>query len=1130
MRQADFVHLHLHSAFSLLQSTIRLPQLMKRARDYRLPALAITDHGNLFGAIEFYDLAYSHGIKPIIGCELAVAPAELTETEHVNCSALAPHLVLLARNQKGYQNLVQLVTHAHSRGWQPEPRITESQLYDHHRGLVALSGCIRGELPTWLLKADHQRAKERATEYLEIFGRDCFFIEIQPPFTDAHRQLNESLITLARQLDLQIVATANSHALYSGELELLRILAAIKLGVTVAEVAPRVEHLFLSPEEMKAEFAHLPEAIAATVDIAERCNLDLNLGKIQFPTFPLEKGQDAMAVLRQQTENGLTARLSTERKDSGSNYSERLKHELKIVEQLGLADYFLIIADFVRFARERGVPVGPGSGSAGSSIIAYTLGITEIDALRHGLLFERLVNPLIPEFPDIDLGFDMEMREEVHQYLRLKHGQDRVAQIVSLMTMQMRTAIRDLEKVLTVPREDVEAPVQGTADSALERSELRSSGLPSQEDSNLEKQRKILDLASSLEGLPRQVSTHATGLVIGDAPLAQQIPLYRGPKDEWVSQYNMRALKRVGLVKFDLIARKTLTVIRKALTAIGDDSAFTPAMRELSSDDEAAFALLCRGEIAGIPYFENSRARDLLTKWQPRSWHDLLVLLVLIRPATLESGMTDRLLQTRKNGRLEDSYPSDDAEIILFDLDLNQLVCRTTGWSTEKADQICRLLMRAEEEQAESLRMEFIAEAEARGHERELAESIWANLGRSAGLVVDKSKMVAQALTVLQAAYIKARFPKHFMASLLSCELRQPDLLVAHVEAFHQEGFTLLPPDINLSEAEFSVEEEGIRIGLTAIRQVSQATAEAIVQSRRESGPFESLFELCSIVDREHLGKRALSALVKAGALDSFNCPRQQLLEMLPEMVEQARRGQIALFDSCAPELQDLADFSASADWDHSVKLAQEKESLGFYLSGHPLSKFRAMLQELSPGGTERFSKLPADSQGFLGGIVDQVKVISSRKKEPLHFLRLEDFEGSLEVVVFADVYAECQQCVRKGATVLVNGRVVQENGVTRLVASSIMPLEEAVIRLAASVHLHFNVEGLTAQALRELRRLIGSEPGSCPVYLHFYVGQRAEVVQRLPLTSDVRPTLEFRNKLTEAFGEKCLEVHYRSA
>jgi DNA polymerase-3 subunit alpha len=1133
MRQADFVHLHLHSAYSLLQSTIRLPQLVKKAREYRLPALAITDHGNLFGCIEFYDLAYSNGIKPIIGCELTVGPAEETESEKESSAEPATHIVLLARNRKGYQNLLQLITKAHSQGWQQEPRISSDQLYQHHQGLIILSGCHRGEIATRLLKEDRQGAEAKAAEYMEVFGREFFFVELQPARTDLHRILNERLVSLARQLNLHVVATANSHTIDPGEAELVRILTAIRLRTTVKEIPPPLEHGFLSPEEMKAEFAHLPEAITTTMTIAERCNVDLNLGKIHLPKYFLEKGQDAMALLRQQAVEGLDAQLPSSR-PGGGDYRKRLDAELKTIEQLGLADYFLVVADFVRFAREKGVPVGPGSGSAGSSLTAYALGITRIDPLQHDLLFERLINPLSPEFPDMDLGFGMEMREKVHQYLRSKYGQDRVAQIVSLVTMQPRTATRDLKKVLALSREDVNGAPGDTEQAPEGEVERKTSGLQLEEELSAAPQSKVLELAAALEGLPRQVSTHATGMVIGDGPLVQRVPLYRGPKDEWVSQYNVRALKRAGLVKFDFIARKALTVIRKVLDLIGDESDLSVALEALPLNDEAAFELLRSGQVGGIPHLEGARARDLLLKWQPRQWQDLIALLALVRPVALESGLTENFLRTQQDGQQEESFPrsadkrvGDGTAFLLFDVDLTRRIARTTGWSLEKADELCRIMMKGEEE-AEDIRLEFIESAEGKGYDRDEAETTWSTLERSAGVVAERSKTVAQGLTVLQAAFLKARFPEHYMAALLSSELRQHDLLAAHVEDCGRENLRLLPPDINGSGVEFNVETGGIRVGLAAVRHVSQATATAIVKARRERGPFHSLFELLTSVDLEHLGKRALDGLIKAGAMDSFRCGRQQLHEMLPEVVEQARRGQMALFDHCDMESQSVPGSSPAVEWDEATKVSREKEALGFYLSGHPLSEFRAMVEELAPGGTARLGDLPGDSQSRLGGVVEEIRMVSSRKGEPLRFLRLEDFNGSVEVVVFEDVHAEYQKYIYQGALLLVSGRVAKESGQVRLVADEIMLLEEAAADMASSVHLQLTVEGLSGEPLKELKQLLKTHPGSCPVYLHFGVGQQTVVVQKLPTSFRIRPNKELQGRLIKQFGKDCLEVRYQ--
>jgi len=1117
MRQADFVHLHLHSAYSLLQSTIRLPQLVERARQYRLPALAITDHGNLFGCIEFYDLAYNKGIKPIIGCELTVDPIDETESEQEGSTDSANHLVLLARNLKGYQNLLKLVTAAHSQGWQQRPRITTSQLYDHHQGLIILSGCQRGEIPTRILQDDHQRAKVRAAEYLEVFGSESFFIELQPPVTEADRTLNDSLLSLARQLDLQVVATANCHALDVGDSDLVRILAAIRLGIPVKEIPPPAEHGFRSPEEMKAEFAHLPEAIASTIAIAERCNLDLDLGRFHLPKLPLEKGQEAMTVLRQQAEEGLRQRLSSNRTEAKSDYSQRLDYELKTIERLGLADYFLVIADFVDFARARGVPVGPGSGAAGSSLTAYAVGITKIDPLQNDLLFERLINPLNLEFPDIDLGFGMEMREEVHQYLRSKYGEAQVAQIVSFVTMQPRTAVRDLGKVLDLSPADLEDEVEG--------GEAPPAG---------EGKRRVLELAAALEGLPRQVSTHATGIVIGDGPLVQRVPLYRGHKGGWVSQYNVRALKRAGLVKFDLIARKALTVFRKALELIGDESDLSAAIKDLPLDDEAAFALLSEGKVGGIPYLEGARAKSLLLKLQPRDWQGLLVLLALIRPVALESRLTERFLRARQDQSPAQSLPVTTVEnetggtgLLLFDVDLNKYIVRATGWSPARADELCRLLMKGEEEEAENIRSAFIEQVEGKGSKRGAAESIWAMLESSAGVVANKSTTVAQALTVLQAAFLKARFPEHYMAALLSSEYRQHDLLAAHVEVCRQEDLRLLPPDINASGVEFTVEREGIRVGLAAIRHITRTTAEAIVLARVENGPFNSVIELCTGVESEYLGKRGLEALVKAGALDSFHCGRLPLHQMVPAVIEQARRGQMALFDSCDLDFQSPPSASAQTEWDESAKLAHEKAVLGFYLSGHPLSEYRSLMEKLTPGGAARLRNLPVDSRGRLGGIVEEIKVIRSRKNEPLHFLQVEDFSGSTEVTVFDDVFGKYESCIYAGALVLVSGRVAKEGGRVKLVADDIVSLEAAAVNLATSLHCHFTVEGLSKEALRELQQLLKSQPGSCPVFLHVSIGGQTEVVHKLPTTWAVRPTRRLITEITGRFGESCLEVHY---
>ncbi|HVO83241.1 MAG TPA: DNA polymerase III subunit alpha, partial [Syntrophobacteria bacterium] len=754
MRQADFVHLHVHSVYSLLHSTIRLPQLLERAKVYRLPALALTDHGNLFGAIEFYDQAYALGIKPILGCELGVDDGEAAEADEMRTSRRAGHVVLLATNRRGYENLLKLLTHAHGRGWQNEPTVRRRRLFDHHQGLILLSGCRRGDLAGPLLADDPDRTHARAADYREVFGKDRFFIELQPPRSDAHRRLNGELVQLGRTMDLQVVATANSHLLDAGDAELLRILAALRQGLTLEEIPSVPVLAFPAPEVMKAEFSHLPVAISTTLAIAERCNVDLELGRIHLPRFSVPHGEGAEQVLTEQARAGLRERLG----QGGAvpdRYSQRLEHELAVIERLKLADYFLIVADFVGYARKNAIPVGPGSGASGASLTAYALGITEIDTVEQDLLFEHLVNPLHPEIPDLDPSFAPERRDEVYRYLCRTYGPDRVAHIVALGTMQMRSAIRDLGKVLA-RRPDEED--DETDASSGRRTLLHPSG------------DRLLRLGTALEGLPRHVTTHATGVVIGDAPLTEKVPLFRDSQDEWVSQYDMRALERVGLVKFDLLTSKTLSVMARIPGAAG-----AAALELFPPKDEAAFSLLGEGRTAGLAYLDTEAARALLVARKPRTWDDLLLVMALSRR---ETGGSEALPEERDgNTGAGVSEIGPEPEALLFDVDATRLIARTTGWTLERADALRRALMRYGAEERDDLRQNFLAAARARGHAAEQTDSVWSRLERETPLTQNKSQLVGRAHLVLQAAALKARAPQRFLASLLSSELRQWDLL-----------------------------------------------------------------------------------------------------------------------------------------------------------------------------------------------------------------------------------------------------------------------------------------------------------------------------------------------------------------
>ena len=1108
MRQADFVHLHVHSVYSLLQSTIRLPQLLERARSYRVPALALTDHGNLFGAIEFYDQAYAVGIKPILGCELGIDEGQAAEAGEMRSPRRADHVVILAKNRRGYENLIRLVTLAHSKGWQGEPSISRSLLLDHHQGLILLSGCCRGDIAGCLLADDRERAQRRAARYLEVFGRDRFFIEVQPPLTHEHRRLNGALVDLARAMAVQVVATANSHLLDPEDGEVLRILAALRQGVTLEEAAPIPTLTFPPPEAMKAEFAHLPEAIANTVAIAERCNVDLDLGKIRLPRFPLPQGQTAQAALAEQARSGLGERL---KKGAAPplRYSQRLNRELEAVERLALADYFLIVADFVGFARASGIQVGPGSGAAGMSLIAYALGISEIDPVEHGLLFEHLLNLLRPETPDLDLGFAAEGRDEVYQHLARTYGPERVAHIVSLGKIQTRTALKDLARVLSLPAGDGERVDSG-----------ESSAPP------LSRERR-LRLETVLEGLPRHVGTHATGVVIGEGPLGEIVPLFRDARGEWVSQFDMRALKRVGFVKFDLLASKTLAVVARTLRLGGNNLQVPAASDRFPWKDKAAFHLLAEGRTVGIPHLDAQTGRVLLETRKPGNWDDLLAAMAIHRR---ETGVSDRLpgAGSHEARAAQTHEASGHSGLFLFDVDVTRFIAKATGWSLDRADLVRRALARYGDEQREELRQDFLVSAQARGYSSEEAEGMWSRLERGSPLAPSKSQLVGRAALILLAAAVKARAPREFVTALLSSDLGQPELLAEHVQACRAEGFEVFPPDLNVSEVECAVEAEGVRLGLAAIRHVSETTAEAVVRGRGEGGPFRSLADLCARVGRDFLGRRAIESLIKAGALDSVEGGRKRVFGLLAEVMDEARSGQMGLFGGASEDGPGTGQTGGDPEWSDLERLAHEKEALGFALGTNPLAGYDALLDQIAPGGIAQIRRLHEGARARAGGLIRSVRASRSQKNEPLHFVELEDFSGLLEVVVFADTLARFEKALERGAAVLAIGRTAREADRVRLVADELLLLDEAAVSLATSVHLHIHGEGLEREKLEKIARVLQAHPGPCDLFLHLHLGQRAEVVQKLPRSLAVRPDSRLKQDLRRDLGEHRLEIRYR--
>ncbi|MBW1982535.1 MAG: DNA polymerase III subunit alpha, partial [Deltaproteobacteria bacterium] len=934
-----------------------------------------------------------------------------------------------------------------------------------------------------------------------------------------------------RSLELPIVASANCHTLSASEGELLRMLTAIRKGVPLRLTQVAKDHSFLSPQEMKAEFSHLPEAIANTVKVAERCNLDLNLGKIKPPRLPEEQESDAAALLAERARQGLDDRLAEWQQRN--EYRQRLSHELGAVARAGLSDFFLIIADLVDAAKAARIPLGLAGGRAASSLLAYALGISSVDPVPHGLYFETFLNELLSEIPEVDMGLPMEARQEVYGLLCQIYGSARLAHIVSVDTMQKRTAIRDVGKALQLEPGVVEKAGEAAASvQAGGRHQRTIAGLALEGANTSSKMDKLLAYAAAFEGLPRRVSTHATGIVIAPTEIDKMVPLYRGPRREWVSQYDARALKRLGLIKLDLVGKRYLTVIQKTCQYGPEVDVVDPGGTDTLWRDAKSFAVLCRAETVGLPYVDTPAARDLLRIVQPKSCDELLYTLALVRRrAALRSTAGEGAWQHTGGGPAEllarggQRGAEKNQLSLIFDEDLLEAVVRHTGWQLAKAELFCRRLQRETSETTDDLRIEFL-EAVA-NNKGTAGEKLWVSCQRAAAGLQRKSDTVCRALAVLQCSAVKCRLPIPYVAAFLNSYLAQPEMLLERLEACLHEGHRILPPDINLSLIEFSPTEQGILFGLAGIRHVSIKTATAIVAERQERGPFSSLADLCARVGQERLGRKALETLIKSGALDCFSCSRRHLLQLLQTTLRQIRQGQMALFQQSEFSAAGETGGESLQEWDTPTVLTFEKEALGVYLSHNPLTAHQQLLAEIAPGGIAAVSEMAAGARARVAGIIGRITRETSRRDEPLVRVRVADFRDSLELFIFADTEVADGVELEKGELVLAIGRVADEQGKVRLLADRILPLEQGSWELVEAVHLHFEAGSVSQQHMASLKKLLARYKGKCPLFFHFHLSSHTEVVMRLPDSFSVQPSRTLQERLTAEFGGKCWRIQY---
>jgi len=1099
----DFVHLHLHTEYSLLDGACHVDELLTHAAALKMPALAVTEHGNMFSTVIFHDKAKQKGIKPIIGCEVYIAPRSRHERGGGPAEA-ANHFVLLAATHEGYRNLIKLVAAGYTEGFYYRPRIDKDLLAEHSKGLIGLSSCLKGEVPASLRAEQQQKALEAAATFRDILGRDNFFLELQYQGIEEQQRVNAALPGLARDLGIPLVCTNDVHYLKREDARAHDILLCIGTGKTVNDrerLRYHGDQFYLkTAEEMAAVLGEFPEALANTVRIAERCNVDLGDTDNQLPVFEVPAGSTLDAYFEQTVREGLARRMPRlrARAEQGllrhplEQYAARLDYEIDIIKRMRYPGYFLIVWDFIRHAKEQGIPVGPGRGSAAGSLVAYSLGITDVDPLDFDLLFERFLNPERISLPDIDIDFCERRRGEVIEYVTRKYGRENVAQIITFGTMKARAVVRDVGRVLDIPYADVDrvakmipAALDMTLDKALEESPALKEA-----EGKDDRVRDLLQVARRLEGMTRHASVHAAGVVIAPRPLTEFVPLYKGQRDEITTQWGMKEIERIGLLKMDFLGLSTLTLIDDCLKHIRETTGETVSFDAIPLDDAKTFQLFCDGQTPGIFQFESSGMREILRKAKPQRFDDLIALNALYRPGPLRSGMVDDFIG-RRHGRVEITYEVPQLEPILRDTygviayqeQVMRIASELAGFTLGQADMLRKAMGKKKADVMQAQRQYFVDGAVAHGITERKANKIFDLMEYFAGYGFNKSHATTYALVAYQTAYLKANYPWHFLAALLTIESQNTEKLAMYLAEARERGIPILPPDVNSSGLAFTVTREGVRFGLGAVKGAGESAITSILEARRQLGRITSLYSLCEYLDLRLVNRRVFESLVKAGAFDSLGdgeMPVRSLRPRLMAAVEAAcehgnrlqrdrDKGQAQLFEAETDAQSDTAGAGSvfglpdAAPWTEQQQLAAEKEALGLYLSGHPVERFAGPLAAI--GARNTLSLVPAEGNGTartqeitIGGVVASTRLLKTKKGDRMGVFVLEDQHGTVEVVVWPDAFAKAGALLEADRMVLVSGRLEVDEETARVYASDIAPLEDVIARAVREVTIRLTM------------------------------------------------------------------------
>ena len=1114
MNEKDFVHLHLHSDFSLLDGAIKIKPLAARAQQLGARAVAVTDHGNMYGAISFYNQMKATGIKPIIGMEAYIAKGKHTDRGDASGEKGTNHIILLAKNLTGYHNLAKLSSFSFINGYYYKPRIDKELLAAHGDGLVALSACLSG-VPSSLLLADKfDEAARQAKEFEDILGKGNYYLEVQNHGLDQEVDtVIPGMIALSKKTGIPLAATNDCHYLMRDDWRAHDILVCIGAGKTVNEKRglkyKEGEFYVRSAEEMWQIFGDdLPEALLNTVAIAEMCELELPKNQNHLPEYRVPEGETAESYFEKRARAGLEERWAEikdrpGRKSDLDDYRARLEQEIAVINKMGYAGYFLIVWDFIAYARRNNIPVGPGRGSAAGSLVAYCLRITDIDPIQYDLFFERFLNPERVSMPDIDIDFCVRGRQKVIDYVADYYGRDHVSQISTFGTMASKAAIKDVGRALEMPYAEVDKiakmippPVRGRnvsiGDAINQNPDLRRAI------NTDDRVRDLIEIAQRLEGCSRHASVHAAGVVISPKPLHELVPISKTARDEITTQFPMNDLEKTGMLKMDFLALTTLTIIDDCVKSVERENGTKLDFTKIPLDDGAALQLFAEGKTEAIFQFESGGMKDICRRLKPDGLEDLSALNALFRPGPIDSGMVDDFIE-RRHGRRKVRYDFPELKeimgntlgICVYQEQLMAVFQKLAGYSLGEADLVRRAMGKKKREELDKHKEKFLKQAMERGHNRGQIEKLWHSFEGFADYAFNRAHSFSYGYLAYQTAYLKAHYPTHFWAAVLSNELNNTTKVVKYINEARTQAIQILPPDVNASLDNFTASGNTIRFGLAAIKGIGHTAVSSIIEARDGGGPFTSVFDFTERVDPRSVNKRVLEGLIKAGAFDSVSASRARLFAAIDSSIESGQRlqrsrasGQTDLFGALAASMPNVEPHLPNvSEWTHTEVLKGEKETLGFYISGHPLSGYEEALNDFADADVDRLSTFSHGAIVTLGGVVVELSVRTTKKGDRFGLFQLEDQFGSVKVVAWPDVFNKSNGLMQNDAPVLVRGRLeIDDGGSMTIIAEEVGSLADVRERLARAVVLHFELDSVDEKKLDQLYRLLDDNRGECGV------------------------------------------------